>query len=599
MKDIRESAGVSTGSLYMYFSNKEEIFISVLENTIREQDIKNPPNNNISCFERIENYIENVKEYCNNIQEGIAPVAYEYSISAWRDEERKRFMNERYNLGVGYIKGLIEDGINSKEFSKDIDVDRISNFMITVFNMNKWVRENLNKFSGSILVLKGEETIIDNGFGFADEVNKINNDSNTRFLIGSISKMFTAVAIMKLYEEKSLDINDSASKYLNIEGLEDDIKIVNLLNHTSGLKNYVMYNKTFDLYTENKPLRIAETICNMKRSFKVGKKFSYNNTGYLILALIIESITNIKFEEYVEKNIFIPLAMNDSEFLSNANKERASGYKNGKVEKIFHHSAFFGCGDIIATTGDLKKFMLALNTGKIIRKDLAEGMKGISATNKLMKYGYGCMITDRVKERGIGHGGSVPYISVINNKGNYLKNMLDDFFDYAKMSSKDIELRKAEVNLNELVMQLLDCEEINFKEKKINLQMELEKKTVHTFADPNLIARAFNNLISNAVKYSKECETIKVILEEKNINDITYGVFSISNIPKNNISKKEISNLFERLYKVDKSRKEDGSGLGLAITQQIVKAHNGFIGVELISNKIVFSIGLIINFKVD
>lgn len=117
-------------------------------------------------------------------------------------------------------------------------------------NMDKWIRENFNKFSGSILVLKGEETIINNGFGFADKSNKTTNNSKTRFLIGSISKMFTAVAIMKLYEENKLDINDSASKYLNIEGLDADIKIINLLNHTSGLKNYVMYNKLIVLFLD-------------------------------------------------------------------------------------------------------------------------------------------------------------------------------------------------------------------------------------------------------------------------------------------------------------------------------------------------------------
>ncbi|MEG2917448.1 MAG: serine hydrolase domain-containing protein [Clostridium sp.] len=274
--------------------------------------------------------------------------------------------------------------------------------------MDKWIKEEFNKFSGSILVTKGEETIINSGFGLGDELNKINNASNTRFMIGSISKMFTAVAIMKLYEEKKLDINDSASKYLNIKGLDTDIKIVNLLNHTSGLKNYVMCNKRFNLYDENDPLIIAKDICSMKRDFKVGKKLSYNNTGYLILALIIENISKIKFEEYIENNILVPLNMNDSEFLSRSNKERAIGYKKGKVQGIFHHSAFFGCGDIISTTGDLKKFILAFNGGKIVRKDLVEKMKEISAKNKLMRYGYGCMITELAGGKGFGHGGSVP-----------------------------------------------------------------------------------------------------------------------------------------------------------------------------------------------
>ncbi|MEG0308008.1 MAG: TetR family transcriptional regulator [Clostridium sp.] len=133
MKDIRESAGVSTGSLYMYFSNKEEIFIRVLEDTIIKQDLKKPLNKQENCWGKIEAYIENVKDYCNNIQDGIAPIAYEYSISAWRDEERRKFINERYDLGVTYIKGIIQEGINLKEFSKDVDVDRIGNFVIVVF----------------------------------------------------------------------------------------------------------------------------------------------------------------------------------------------------------------------------------------------------------------------------------------------------------------------------------------------------------------------------------------------------------------------------------------------------------------------------------
>ncbi|MGL5352743.1 MAG: serine hydrolase domain-containing protein [Clostridium sp.] len=270
------------------------------------------------------------------------------------------------------------------------------------------IESEFNKFSGSILALKGEETIINTGFGFADELNKINNNSDTMFLIGSISKMFTAVAIMKLYEEKKLDINDSAAKYLNIKGLEDDIKIVNLLNHTSGLKNYVMCNKRFDFYNENNPLTIAKDMISMKRNFNAGKKFSYSNTGYLILALIIENITKIKFEDYMEDNILNPLDMKDSEFISRSSKKRATGYKKGKVENIFHHSAFFGCGDIISTTGDLKKFILGFNKGEIIRRDLVELMQKLSAKNKLMKYGYGCMISELEGGKRFGHGGSIP-----------------------------------------------------------------------------------------------------------------------------------------------------------------------------------------------
>lgn len=286
--------------------------------------------------------------------------------------------------------------------------------------MNKWISNNFSKFSGSIFASRDNKVIVDGGFGFSNKENRIGNESNTRFLIGSISKMFTAVGIMKLYEDKLLDINDSVNKYLRIDNLEDDIKIVNLLNHTSGLKNYVMCRKEFDLNKENNPLEIAKGICNIKRNFKSGKKFSYNNTGYLILALVIESITKMKFEDYIKKIIFSIADMKDTDFLSTSIKERAIGYNKGEEAEIFHPSAFFGCGENISTTGDLKKFIIALNEGKIIKKELVEKMQEISASNKIFNYGYGFMIKEKSGDKSVGHGGSVP--NSFSSQLTYYKN---------------------------------------------------------------------------------------------------------------------------------------------------------------------------------
>lgn len=184
------------------------------------------------------------------------------------------------------------------------------------------------------------------------------------------------------------------------------------------------------------------------------------------------------------------------------------------------------------------------------------------------------------------------YISIINNKGNYLKTMLDDFFHYAKLSSKDMELEKVLINFNELIMQLLDGEDINFKEKNLELQVKLESKTIHVHGDSMFIARALGNLINNTLKYSKEFTVVNINLKKENINGIDYGIFSIENTPINNISKDIVPKLFKRLYKVDKSRSEKGSGLGLVITQEIIKAHDGFIKASLIHGRIRFIVGL-------
>lgn len=267
---------------------------------------------------------------------------------------------------------------------------------------------SISRFSGSIFVARGKEVLINNGYGFADREKGIKNESNTKFLIGSISKIFTATAIMKLYEEEMLDINESVNKYLDVEKLEDDIKIIHLLNHTSGLKNFVLCRKEFNLYEDNKPSEVVEKVCDMSRNFAAGKRLSYNNTGYVMLALIIEKVSKVKFEEYISKNIFLQLGMNDSSFISKDNKDIAKGYKRGRVIKLFHHSAFFGCGDIISTTGDLSKFIWGMNEGKIINKDLFVEMQKIHSKNFMLKYGYGFMITKNLGEKEIGHSGSIP-----------------------------------------------------------------------------------------------------------------------------------------------------------------------------------------------
>ncbi|WP_187117365.1 ATP-binding protein [Clostridium amazonitimonense] len=149
------------------------------------------------------------------------------------------------------------------------------------------------------------------------------------------------------------------------------------------------------------------------------------------------------------------------------------------------------------------------------------------------------------------------------------------------------------ININESILQLLDGEEIYFKERNLELDVILEKKPIYTYGDPMLIARALENLISNSLKYSKEDSKVTIKLSEERINGNIYGIFSVFNIPKEFLSEEEIDKLFKRLYKNDVARSEGGSGLGLAICQEIVKCHNGFINAHRINDGIEFLIGLV------
>lgn len=273
--------------------------------------------------------------------------------------------------------------------------------------MNK-VNKKLKKFSGTILVSKNNELIINKSYGYKDIEGKVKNDIDTRFCIGSISKIFTAIAIIKLHEEEKLDIDESVKKYLKIEGLEEDLKIKHLLSHTSGLKNFVLCRKEINLYEDNKAEDIAKKVIHMKRNYKNGDKLSYNNTGYLILALIIEEVSKMKFQDYIGKNIFLKLDMKDSSFLSMDRKNIANGYRKNNLSKQLDESVFFGCGDIVSTSIDLNKFILGINSGKIISKASFDEMKKIHGKNIFLKYGYGLMLKNKSGINSFGHSGSIP-----------------------------------------------------------------------------------------------------------------------------------------------------------------------------------------------
>lgn len=182
------------------------------------------------------------------------------------------------------------------------------------------------------------------------------------------------------------------------------------------------------------------------------------------------------------------------------------------------------------------------------------------------------------------------YVDIMNKKGIYLKNMLDDFFEYSKLSSNDIILEKQKLELNELARQIAEEEEDEFTQNGLKLSINLPQESIYIEADPNLFLRAVNNLLSNAFKYSKENTVVEFNISKEIFNNTPYAVLSVSNIPNDPISKDDLENFFERLYKKDSSRQKEGSGLGLSIVKNIVKLHGGFVKAYKQDNKLVFKV---------
>ncbi|WP_175412978.1 HAMP domain-containing sensor histidine kinase [Clostridium sp. AWRP] len=182
------------------------------------------------------------------------------------------------------------------------------------------------------------------------------------------------------------------------------------------------------------------------------------------------------------------------------------------------------------------------------------------------------------------------YVDIMDKKGIYLKNMLDDFFEYSKLSSNDIILEKQKLELNELARQIVEEEEDEFTQKGLKLSINLPQESIYIEADPNLFLRAVNNLLSNALKYSMENTVVEFNISKEIFNNTPYAVLSVSNIPNDPISKNDLENFFERLYKKDSSRQKEGSGLGLSIIKNIVKLHGGFVKAYEEKDRLFFKI---------
>lgn len=306
-----------------------------------------------------------------------------------------------------------------------------------------------NGFSGAVLVANDHDVLLDKGYGMSDYEKKTTNKPHTVFEIGSVTKQFTATAIMMLQEKGLLNVKDPIYKYIPDYPKGNKIKIYNLLTHTSGLPEYLQFVKSLEsvkhTYT---PKALIELFKNKPLDFKIGTRFQYSNSNYILLGYIIEKVSGMKYEDFIKRNIFKPLRMNNTGFLSNQApiKDKAIGYsmidqennaytKSSEMESSLPYSA----GEIYSTVEDLYKWNNALFTEKLIKKESLNKM----FTPDLEDYGFGWRIKKASDESKIVfHGGNIPgYTAFIErniNKKNtiiILSNMDSDNTNIGNIAS--------------------------------------------------------------------------------------------------------------------------------------------------------------------
>jgi len=280
---------------------------------------------------------------------------------------------------------------------------------------------SLNKFSGTILVIKDNKPIIKKSFGFADIEKKNLNSIDTKFRIGSCSKQFTAIAILQLQEKGKLSVSDKLSKYFPNIPKSDSITIDMLLTHRSGIHDYCN-DEAFEkinnpLLTKKKVMEILE---NDSSDFSPGSRYQYSNGGYFLLASIIEKASNISFNEYMINNIFKKAKMFSSGVDRNdttiKNKAKGYVYKNDKLVLAPYDNmdGAMGNGNLYSTANDIYKYYLALKDTILLTKKSRQQFLTPANENKIKgltpasgRYAYGVIDDTLEMHPFVTHGGWV------------------------------------------------------------------------------------------------------------------------------------------------------------------------------------------------
>lgn len=242
--------------------------------------------------------------------------------------------------------------------------------------------QEYHKFNGSALVAENGKIVYKSGKGMANMEWDIENQSDTKHRLGSISKQFTAMLILQLASEGKVDLQAPISNYLPDYPNDHNPEITthHLLTHTSGIPNYTAFSGFFkdmsrDPYT---PEEFVKKFSDKKLDFTPGEKFTYSNSGYFLLGVLIEKITGNSYETMLQERIFTPLGMNDSGYDHHKDiiKNRATGYEkwgNDFVNSNYIDMSIpYAAGSLYSTVEDLYLWDQALYTNKLLSKEYME-----------------------------------------------------------------------------------------------------------------------------------------------------------------------------------------------------------------------------------
>ncbi len=270
----------------------------------------------------------------------------------------------------------------------------------------------------AVLVAKDGNVLYRRGFGYADVKNKIPATPDTKFRIGSVTKQFTAAAILKLQENNLLSVNDKLSKFIPDFPRGNEVSIHQLLTHISGIHSYTSHEDFINKVTAPiSPDTLVNAIKKDSFDFKPGDRWMYNNSAYFILGYIISKVSGMPYADYLKKTFFEPLHMNNTgvHYAGIKLEHEAKGITkkdNQYVEGTnWDMSWAGGAGALYSTVDDLLKWNQALYGGKVLSKQSLDAALTPVVLNNgekaIPNYGYGLGILKYRGENVVGHSGGL------------------------------------------------------------------------------------------------------------------------------------------------------------------------------------------------
>jgi D-alanyl-D-alanine carboxypeptidase len=285
----------------------------------------------------------------------------------------------------------------------------------TIYQIGKAAYDQNRAPGFSLAVYKGQ-AVFAFGYGYADLANKTLVTAGTRFSVGSISMQFTAASILLQAEHGRLSLDDRLSRFLPEMPNADRITLRMLLNQTSGFHNYPLTTEhNWPLEGQIDPTRLFAILKTDKADFAPGEKWEYSNTNYAALAEVVAKSSGMRFDQFVQQNIFTPLLMTASGAGYEAQKDIATPYEGSAgnfapVAVPISLDLFYGAGNIVSTANDLIHWDAALIGGRMLKPDSVRQLwaAGKLANGQPVSYAMGFVPASIAGHREVWHNGYAP-----------------------------------------------------------------------------------------------------------------------------------------------------------------------------------------------